>query len=160
MAIVLCFFLAVAFWYSIFGDAKGNGDGRKQNKTLMWLSLGFLVLLSILVALFFYYPDWRHRRAPLWLALLGIGTMNTLYATYDIYEDTVARVDARSDAYKMAQICCGSPKCWGATWGIMAIAITALSLWGAILLLESEGDPPVSFGETVNADDSGMLRIT
>ncbi len=39
------------------------------------------------------------------------------YATYDIYEDTVARTDARSDAYKFAEIMGGTPKCWGSTWG-------------------------------------------
>jgi hypothetical protein len=40
-----------------------------------------------------------------------------LSTSLDIYEDTVARTDARSDAYKFAEIMGGTPKCWGSTWG-------------------------------------------
>lgn len=86
------------------------------------LTLGLLTFLSI----------WDSAAAwdlGLDAALLWVGTLNALYGTVDIYDDTIERTDARSDAYRCAALYPGmlTPKCVGGSWFV--IALGAFCTW-------------------------------
>jgi len=134
IAMVLIVFLTIALFYSLMGKSERRGDW-----TLPVLCVGMLVVLVGM--LFLCYTT----RWPLWDALLGktlllVGTMNTLFATYDIWEDCVRRSSERSDACRYAELLglpMASGRCVGAVW-------LAISLWMAAgsLLLALRATPP------------------
>merc|ERR1711971_1273818 len=71
-----------------------------------------------------FFTNWHHRELLLTTFLLLVGTMNTLFATYDIWQDCVYREVSRSDAYKYAELldcACASPRCVGAVWLLLSL---------------------------------------
>ena len=48
---------------------------------------------------------WEHANLGLEASLLLIAALNVLYASYDIYDDTIRRSDERSDAFQCATMC-------------------------------------------------------
>merc|ERR1719277_1251560 len=97
MTCVLIFFLIVAGFYAVFGVGN-NSDG-----VLLLLCIGMTTLLSLLLIIH-WGAKWEHSDVLLFKVLLLIGTMNALYATYDIWDDCVAREVSRSDASQYAEI--------------------------------------------------------
>ena len=79
-------------------------------------------------------------------SLLLVGTLNALYGTVDIYDDTILRTDTRSDAYRFAALHPGvlSSKCVGFTWLVLAILAFAAAVF-VFLLLEQAGDASLSW---------------
>uniref|UniRef100_A0A7S2MY16 Uncharacterized protein n=1 Tax=Haptolina brevifila TaxID=156173 RepID=A0A7S2MY16_9EUKA len=65
-----------------------------------------------------------------------------LYATIDIYDDTVRRTDERSDAYQYAALwpCC-FPKCVGAVWLLLSVAIFGSSIFAVIWIVRDSTTP-------------------
>lgn len=68
--------------------------------------------------------------------LLWIGTLNAVFGTQDIYDDTIIRTDERSDAFRFAGLHPGvlSPKCVGGTWFLLAIIAFGLSIYWYLML--------------------------
>lgn len=127
IAMVLIVFLTIALGYSLLGKSERKGDW-----TLPSLCIGMLVLLVSMLCLC-YTTGW-----PMWDVLLSktlllVGTMNTLFATYDIWEDCVRRSCERSDACRYAELL-GLPqasgRCVGAVWLFVSLWVAA----GALLL--------------------------
>lgn len=117
--------LVVALVYSLCGD-----NSRERDWTLTWLSIVLLLLLGGLLYVS-YQTDWPYRDLLLAKVLLLIGTMNTLFSTYDIWTDCVSRTVDRSDASKYAELIgCATPKCIGAVWLLLSVAMAA----GVLLL--------------------------
>ena len=47
---------------------------------------------------------------------------------YDIFDDTIARSGARSDAYMLAETYGGSTMIWGGIWLILSIVVIGASV--------------------------------
>lgn len=79
-------------------------------------------------------------------SLLLVGTLNALYGTVDIYDDTILRTDTRSDAYRFAALHPGvlTSKCVGFTWLALALLAFAAAVF-VFLLLEQAGDASLSW---------------
>jgi len=124
MTVVLAAMLLVALGYSLCGRSNAS-----QDRTLTWLCIGMLALLVGMLYVC-WRTDWPYRYLMLNKVLLLLGTMNTLFATYDIWEDCVGRTVERSDAYKYAQLLHGacSPKCVGIVW----LSLSLLMAFGAL----------------------------
>lgn len=127
VAMVLIVFLVVALVYSLFGKNERRGDW-----TLPYLCVGMLV---VLVGMLFLHHStgWPIWDLLLTKTLLLVGTMNTLFATYDIWEDCVLRSCERSDACRYAELLgfpCATGRCVGAVWLVvsMSSAVAALLL--------------------------------
>lgn len=57
------------------------------------------------------------------LTLRVIGLSSLIYVPYDIFDDTIARASARSDAYMLAEAFGGSALLWGALWLVISGAV-------------------------------------
>jgi len=134
IAMVLAIFLIIALGYSFLGVNE-----RRDDWTLSKLCIGMLVALVGMLTLC-HYSGW-----PLWDMLLRkmlllLGTMNTLFATYDIWDDCVVRSSERSDACRYAELLglpMASGRCVGVAW-----LCTSLWLTGGALLLALRLLPP------------------
>lgn len=123
VAIALIIALLVAFGYALFGKSNNTRDW-----TLVGLCVGMLGVLAGLLYLS-YFTTWRHRDLLLSRVLLLLGTMNTLFATYDIWEDCIARTVEGSDAYKYAELVrCAAPKCIGVIWFLFSLVMAVVLL--------------------------------
>jgi len=130
--------LAVCLLYALFGQTK------EQRWPLILVSVGFGAWLGTLTLLSTLDPTagWD---LGLKASLLLVGTLNALYGTVDIWDDTLARTDERSDAYKCAALYpCLFPKCVGGTWLVIAILAFAASVFG-FLVLSSEDNESLSW---------------
>lgn len=138
VALVLIVALLVALGYAFLG--KSNA----REWTLASLCGGMIVLLVGLLHLS-YNTHWRYKDLLLSRVLLLIGTMNTLFATYDIWEDCVSRTVEGSDAYKFADLVrCAAPKCVGVIWLLMSMAMAFVML--AVALSWTGGGPDIRSG--------------
>lgn len=129
-ACILVFIVLIALGFSLCGKSSGERD---------WVLPGLCVaLLAVLFALLYVclFTQWEFKELLLGKVLLLLATMNTLYATYDIFEDTVHRTDERSDAFMYAQLLgsCGSPRCVGGLWFLLSIVIAVVSFLLAMVL--------------------------
>lgn len=57
------------------------------------------------------------------LALRVIGLTSMIYVPYDIFSDTIARANLRSDARMLAEEFGGSTMMWGVLWLIISLAV-------------------------------------
>ncbi|QUJ77457.1 M50 family metallopeptidase [Sulfitobacter albidus] len=62
-----------------------------------------------------------HRVSDLVLRVIGLSSV--LYVPYDIFDDTIARRTARSDAYMLAEEIGGSAALWGGIWLILSVLL-------------------------------------
>ena len=62
------------------------------------------------------------------LCLRVIGLSSMIYAPYDIFDDTIRRVQLRSDARMLAEEFGGTTLFWGVLWLIISLAVIGLSL--------------------------------
>jgi hypothetical protein len=76
---------------------------------------------------------------PLRWVMLAIGTICTLHALYDCLHDVLfKKIDngrqGKSDAVMFADEFCGTARCWGLLWSIIAVAAASAALVGITLL--------------------------
>ncbi|OXA59668.1 uncharacterized protein LOC110843832 isoform X2 [Folsomia candida] len=76
---------------------------------------------------------------PLRWAILAIGTICTLHALYDCIHDVLCKSinnssQGKSDAVMFAEEFCGTPRCWGLLWSMLAILAAAAALYGVTVL--------------------------
>jgi len=80
---------------------------------------------------------------PLRWAMLAIGTICTLHALYDCIHDVLCHAidnssQGKSDAVMFAEEICGTPRCWGLLWSLIAIAAAGAALYGLTVLSADE----------------------
>mgnify|MGYP001173392246 CR=1 FL=1 len=129
---VLVAALALCLLFALFGKTK------EQRVPLILVSVGFGLWLGGLTALSIWDPaaGWD---LGLKASLLLVGTLNALYGTVDIYDDTILRTDSRSDAYKCAALYpCWWPRCVGGTWLVLAVLAFAAAVFGFLLLSQND----------------------
>ena len=141
-AFVLCVFCAIALGYATCSQHK--------SLVLAMVAGGMLVLLGGLLVVVYVCVDFDGGDDLLRLVLLLIGTLNTIFATVDIYDDAIVRTVERSDAYRYAQLyrCC-LPKCVGVCWIVIAIAMNVCALYLSLLIMEGA---PIQFNELSGQD--------
>lgn len=98
-----------------------------KNWTLRGLCIGFIVFLAVIWVLQEYTTIKILR-----YIILFIGTMNSLFSVYDIYDDLISRRVNTSDAEKFAELC--PCPCNGVGWGVIWGMISFTFLCGAIYL--------------------------
>ena len=57
-----------------------------------------------------------------------IGLTSVIYVPYDIFSDTIARSNLRSDAYMLAEEFGGSSMLWGGLWLVLSLALIGFCL--------------------------------
>lgn len=128
IALVLIIFLIIAFGYSMLGK------NSRRDWTLTNLSVGMLVLIGGALCLH-YITGWKLWDVLLSKTLLLVGCMNTVFATYDIWDDCVRRSTDRSDACRYAELLdvhCITGRCVGTIWLLASLALAASSLLVAL----------------------------
>lgn len=63
------------------------------------------------------------------LILRVIGLTSMIYVPYDIFSDTIARSNLRSDARMLAEEFGGATVMWGGAWLAISLIVIVLSLW-------------------------------
>jgi hypothetical protein len=61
-----------------------------------------------------------------------IGLSSVIYVPYDIFSDTIARSELRSDAYMLAEQFGGPTVLWGGLWLVLSLAVIAFCMRYAI----------------------------
>jgi len=152
--VVVLVVLAISFLYAICGVAKGTSE----RCLLIGLCIFFGAIVGTLTVLDFSY-DTTVSTWALETALILIGTVNMMYATYDIYDDTIRRSSERSDAYQYATLApCLYSRCVGVVWFFLALAACVASAWGHVKLVDEDsyakskaGGPPCdAFGSCMD----------
>lgn len=136
VALLLMALLLVALGFALCGKHS------RRDMTLAWLSITLLVVLGCLLWVCIE-TRWAYRTVLLNKVLLMVGSMNTLFSTYDIWDGCVARTVENSDAFKFAQLTrCTTPVCVGVIWLIISCLI-AISMF-ALAMVVSQPGPKVT----------------
>lgn len=101
-------------------------------------ALGFAVTTGVVLILM----GWKVPMEVNDLVLRVIGMTNMIYVPFDIYSDTIARSELRSDAFMLAEEFGGATWLWGAGWLGISLIMLALTLW--LSLSASSEEPPDS----------------
>mmetsp|Transcript_9339 Transcript_9339/g.16886 ORF Transcript_9339/g.16886 Transcript_9339/m.16886 type:complete len:324 (-) Transcript_9339:177-1148(-) len=132
MAIGLCIAMVVVLCY------QACGKHAKPEATLTVLLVALIALLAGLVALT-ELLDHEDSNVPLRMVLLLIGVMNSIFATWNIYTDCIAKDDSRSDAHKFAEsVPCCFPRVVGIAWIILDLVFIVLCIFITLLLAADE----------------------
>jgi len=140
---VLLVALLIALFYALFGVQKG----MSERCLLIGICCFFGILIGALTILDLA-QDTIATTYALETVLIFIGTVNMMFATHDIYDDTVRRKSDRSDAYKYAELApCMFARCVGCVWFLVAAAACLCSAVGYVALvgdgaLAKDGGPP------------------
>jgi len=138
IAAVLIIFLTIALGYSLLGKSERRGDW-----TLPSLCIGMLIVLVGMLGMS-YSTSWPVWDLVLTKTLLLVGTMNTLFATYDIWDDCIRRSSESSDACRYAELL-GLPmatgRCVGIAWFFASFWLAAIAL--LLALRAAPPGPPV-----------------
>jgi len=87
-------------------------------------ALGFCgVTGAALIAIARYLP---HQVSDMVLRVIGLTSL--IYVPYDIFDDTIARSDLRSDAYMLAEEIGGTTLLWGGLWFVASLWVIYLVL--------------------------------
>lgn len=104
----------------------------------------FLVILmgAIVAGLWVLEEKVEMSVKPLRWAMLVIGTICTLHALYDCIHDVLCHAidnsdQGQSDAVMFADEFCGTPRCWGLLWSLIAIAAATAAIYGLTVLSDS-----------------------
>lgn len=95
-----------------------------------WLTRG-LTLASIVVLILL---GWLWKGAGLPYLISFVGTMSALYAIYDIYDDTIRRNIASSDASKLAEMTKIPSIVWGGLWFLFSCGMLIGALYLGVYL--------------------------
>lgn len=104
---------------------------KAKNNYLRWLLLGVIVLFIAIWIIDEIIRFWHHELIAF---LIFFGTMNSIYAICDIWDDLIARKEQTSDASKFAELTKTSARCWGWLWCAWSIAVFLLAVYFAVLL--------------------------
>ncbi len=80
------------------------------------------------------------------LVLRVIGMTNMIYVPFDIYSDTIARSELRSDAFMLAEEFGGATWLWGGIWLVGSLVLVAIAL---VVGLSSSSDKQSGVGDTM-----------
>ena len=118
-----------------------------QDKQMCGCRCGFSITMRILIILLAGIPAglWVLEEKvemsvhPLRWCMLVIGTVCTLHALYDCLHDVLCHkisnaAQGKSDAVMFAEELCGSARCWGFLWSVIALAAVGASLFGVVML--------------------------
>lgn len=108
-----------------------------KNNTIRWVLALFIV---IFVIIFIIDELWYGFNWELAIFMLFFGTMNSLYAILDIYDDTIQRTVQGSDAARFAEYTKTNAKCCGVIWGIFAVVWFGFCLYLSVVLAEINRD--------------------
>lgn len=110
-------------------------------KICFGLSLRFFILLlgAIPAALWVLEEKVQMEYQPLRYCMLMIGTVCTLHALFDCVHDVFLNKinntsQGKSDAVMFAEEVCGTARCWGLLWSMIALLFTGVALYGVIVL--------------------------
>ena len=117
-----------------------------NNMSLVALSIFFLLLLAGFWActLLTVFNGLR-------FFVLLVGTMSSLYAVWDIWDDLLSRRVEESDASQLAKHTGTSSRCWGALWGLISVALFASSLYFCVVILAD--------GQNVNVGNQPLVSV-
>jgi hypothetical protein len=87
-------------------------------------ALSFTIGLGITMLVIARYLG--HAANDMVLRVIGLASM--IYVPYDIFSDTIARSNARSDAYMLAQEFGGTTMMWGGLWLILSLVVIGCCL--------------------------------
>ncbi|PFH34844.1 hypothetical protein BESB_068770 [Besnoitia besnoiti] len=73
---------------------------------------------------------------PLRVVVLCIGVMNGVYSLWDIWDDTIRRKVAESDAYKCADITHCSSRLCGLVWALVALGFMGATVYLLLVIKE------------------------
>ncbi|KAL3682986.1 hypothetical protein R1sor_001008 [Riccia sorocarpa] len=105
-----------------------------RNWTLRWLCLAFILFLVLV-----WVIQEVTKVKLLRYTVLFIGTMNCMFAVYDIYDDLIQRRVHTSDAEKFAEL---YPLCpcngvgWGVIWGIFSFLCLCAAVYLGLIILD------------------------
>jgi hypothetical protein len=88
-------------------------------------ALGFAVTTGVVLILM----GWKVPIEINDLVLRVVGMSNMIYVPIDIYSDTIARSELRSDAFMLAEEFGGATWLWGAGWLVISLIMLALTVW-------------------------------
>jgi len=86
------------------------------------------------------------------LLLRLIGLTSMIYVPYDIFSDTLARPEIRSDAYMLAERFGGTTMLWGGLWLLISLVVIAGCLRYGIGARSN-----IAFGKQTNGPDHNAL---
>ncbi len=89
--------------------------------TLIYMSGVFPILYGVLTGAVFLAVAYFLSHDLNDLILRALGLINMIYVPYDIFSDTLARSQARSDARILSEIVGGPTVFWGAIWLILSV---------------------------------------
>mmetsp|Transcript_37995 Transcript_37995/g.62402 ORF Transcript_37995/g.62402 Transcript_37995/m.62402 type:complete len:244 (+) Transcript_37995:41-772(+) len=104
---------------------------KSANNTIRWLLLLFIVIFLAVFILDELVVEFNWELA---IFMLFFGTMNSLFAILDIYDDLISRTVYSSDASRFAELTKTNSKCWGIIWGIMAVIWFGLTLYLSVVI--------------------------
>ena len=110
---------------------------KSANNTIRWVLALFIV---IFLAIFILDELWTDFNWELAIFMLFFGTMNSLFAILDIYDDLISRTVYSSDASRFAELTNTNARCWGVIWGIIAVVWFAFTLYFSVVLAELTAD--------------------
>jgi hypothetical protein len=118
-----------------------------QDKRMCGMKCAFGLTMRLLIVLMACIPAglWVLQEKvemsvhPLRWCMLVIGTVSTLHALYDCLHDVLCKkisnaTQGKSDAVMFAEELCGSARCWGFLWSLIAVAAVGGALFGLVML--------------------------
>lgn len=100
--------------------------------TLLYIRDLFPLLFCSITGLGMLATAWFLSRRVNDFALRVIGLTSVIYVPYDIFSDTIARSELRSDAYMLAEQFGGPTIFWGGLWLVLSLAVIGFCLRFAI----------------------------
>jgi hypothetical protein len=96
--------------------------------TALYVRDGFAVMFCLGTGAFMLLTAWflPHDVNDLILRVIGLTSM--IYVPYDIFSDTIARSNLRSDARMLAEEFGGATMLWGGVWLCISLVVIAASL--------------------------------
>ncbi|XP_026189875.1 uncharacterized protein LOC113146524 [Cyclospora cayetanensis] len=103
-------------------------------------TVGIVCVIFILeIIVVWAFTELYHTIWPLRVAMLAIGSMNSVYSLLDILDDTIRRKEPDSDAYKCASLTHCSSRLCGSLWGLIALAFVVFEVY-LLLAVREVGD--------------------
>eukprot|EP00308_Calcidiscus_leptoporus_P005038 CAMPEP_0119373214 /NCGR_PEP_ID=MMETSP1334-20130426/23882_1 /TAXON_ID=127549 /ORGANISM="Calcidiscus leptoporus, Strain RCC1130" /LENGTH=284 /DNA_ID=CAMNT_0007390909 /DNA_START=126 /DNA_END=980 /DNA_ORIENTATION=- len=135
MGCILLSVLGICALYAAFGKTEQERTPLLAVCTGFGLALGLATFLAI-------GSSGNGWDLVLYALLLFLGTLNVVFGIIDIFDDTLKRTDARSDAYRFAQLHqIFRPKCVGLVWFLLAVAAFLVTFF-LYLTIKQHSDRP------------------
>ena len=110
---------------------------KSDNCTIRVLLVVVMVIFIIIFVADEYLRAYHEFHWTTTIFLIFFGTMNSMFATLDIWEDLVARHIHESDASRFAKkFPILSARAWGLIWWILSVILLTLQLWSSVYLAQ------------------------